>query len=211
MEYEILWARNYGVAFKHNQEVLWRVLVDHAFEVENTNEFVLLKEDVKVLKKKANCAFCKKTGHLESQCYKKNLLPPSMSFNGDGKESAKEKKISWKEIKEKNLCIKCLQLGHKKKDCLKHSTPRDGCFLLPEERASVDASASFSMEEDKMYQQFLRNVNSPLSVSKKNALGSISPPPDLMKLYVLITWGDSKLLDIWTIFKLVQGDFPCPI
>ena len=57
----------------------------------------------------------------------------------------KEKKISWKEIKGKNLCIKCLQPGHKKKDCSKCSTLKDGCFLLPEEGASADASASSSM------------------------------------------------------------------
>ena len=70
---------------------------------------------------------------------------------------------------------------------------------IPEEGASADASASSSMEEDKMYKQFLRDVNLPLSVSEENALGLISPPPDLTKLYVLIMWGDSKLLDIWTI------------
>ena len=50
-----------------------------------------------------------------------------------------------------------------------------------------------------MYKQFLRDVNSPLSVSEENAFGPISPPPDSMKLYVPITWGDLKLLDIWTI------------
>ena len=122
-----------------------------------------------------------------------------MSLNENGNKSAKEKKISWKEIKEKNLCIKCLQPGHKKKDCPECSTPKDGCFLLPEERASADASASSSMEEDNMYKQFLRDVNSPLSVSEENALGPISPPPDSMKLYVPIMWGDSKSLDIWTI------------
>ena len=173
--------------------------MDHAFEVEDTDQFVLLKEDAKVLKKKATCAFCKKTGHSESQCYKKKPPPSLMSSNENENKSAKEKKISWKEIKEKNLCIKCLQLGHKKKDCSERSTPKDGCFLLLEEGASADASASSSMEEDKMYQQFLRDVNSPLSVSEENALGPISPPPDSMKLYVLITWGDSKSLDIWTI------------
>ena len=97
------------------------------------------------------------------------------------------------------MCIKCLQPGYKKKDCSECSTPKDGCFLLLEEGASADASASSSMKEDKMYKQFLRNVNSPLSVSEENALGPISPPPDLMKLYVLIMWGDSKSLDIWTI------------
>ena len=198
-EYELLWARNFGQAFEHDQEVHWRVLVDHAFEVEDTDQFVLLKEDAKVLKKKATCAFCKKTGHSESQCYKKKLPPSSTSSNENGNESAKEKKISWKEIKEKNLCIKCLQPGHKKKDCPERSTPKDGCFLLPEEGASADASASSSMEEDKMYKQFLRDVNSPLSVSEENALGPISPPPDSTKLYVPITWGDSKSLDIWTI------------
>ena len=146
--------RNFGQAFERDQEVHWRVLVDHAFEVEDTDQFVLLKEDAKVLKKKATCVFCKKTGHSESQCYKKKPLPSSMSSNENGNESAKEKKISWKEIKGKNLCIKCLQPDHKKKDCLEHSTPKDGCFLLPEEGASADASASSSMEEDKMYKQF---------------------------------------------------------
>ena len=185
-EYELLWVRNFGQAFEHDQEVHWRVLVDHAFEVEDTDQFILLKKDAKVLKKKTTCTFCKKTGHSESQCYKKKLLPLLMSLNKNGNESAKEKKISWKEIKEKNLCIKCLQLGHKKKDCSKHLTPKNGCFLLPEEEASVDASASSSMEEDKMYRQFLRNVNSPLSVSEENALGPISSPLDSMKLYVLI-------------------------
>ena len=94
------------------------------------------------------------------------------------------------------MCIKCLQPGHKKKDCSEHSTLKDGCFLLPEEGASVDVSASSSMEENKMYRQFLRDVNSPLSVSEENALGPISPPSDSMKLYVLIMWGDSKSLDI---------------
>ena len=173
--------------------------MNHAFEVENTDQFVLLKKDAKVQKKKATCAFCKKTGHLESQCYKKKPLPLLMSLNKNGNKSAKEKKISWKEIKEKNLCIKCLQSDYKKKNCPKCSTPKDGCFLLPKERASADASASSLMEEDKMYKQFLRDVNSPLSVSEENALGPISPPPDLTKLYVPITWGDSKLLDIWTI------------
>ena len=92
--------------------------------------------------------FCKKTGHSESQCYKKKLPPSLMSLNENGNKSVKEKKISWKEIKEKNLYIKCLQLGHKKKDCPECSTPKDGCFLLPEEEVSADASASFSMEED---------------------------------------------------------------
>ena len=48
-----------------------------------------------------------------------------------------------------------------------------------------------------MYKQFLRDVNSSLSVSEENALGPISPPPDSMKLYVPIMWGDLKLLDIW--------------
>ena len=104
--------------------------MDHAFEVENTDQFVLLKEDAKVLKKKATCVFCKKTGHLESQCYKKKLLPLSMSLNENGNESVKEKKISWKEIKRKNLYIKCLQPDYKKKDCSECSTPKDGCFLL---------------------------------------------------------------------------------
>ena len=143
--------------------------------------------------------FCKKTDHLESQCYKKKPLPSSTSSNKNGNESVKEKKISWKEIKEKNLCIKCLQPGHKKKDCSEHSTPKDGCFLLSEEGASADASALSLIEEDKMYKQFLRDVNSPLSVSEENAFGSISPPPDSTKLYVLIMWGDSKSLNIWTI------------
>ena len=161
--------------------------MDHAFEVEDTDQFVLLKEDAKVLKKKATCAFCKKTG--QSQCYKKKPLPSSTSSNENGNESIKEKKISWKEIKGKNLCIKCLQPGHKKKDCSECLTPKDGCFLLPEEGASADASASSSMKEDKMYKQFLRNVNSPLSVSEENALGPISPSPDLTKLYVPIMWG----------------------
>ena len=45
--------------------------MDHAFEVKDTNQFVLLKEDAKVLKKKTTYVFCKKTGHSESQCYKK--------------------------------------------------------------------------------------------------------------------------------------------
>ena len=102
--------------------------MDHAFEVEDTDQFVLLKENTKVLKKKATCVFCKKTDHSESQCYKKKLLPSLMSSNKNGNKSVKEKKISWKEIKEKNLCIKCLQPGHKKKNCSKHSTPKDGCF-----------------------------------------------------------------------------------
>ena len=56
--------------------------------------FVLLKEDTKVLKKKATCAFCKKTGHSESQCYKKKPPPSLMSSNKNGNKSAKEKKIS---------------------------------------------------------------------------------------------------------------------
>ena len=86
--------RNFDQAFEHNEEVHWRVLVDHAFEVEDTDQFVLLKEDAKVLKKKTTCVFCKKTGHLESQCYKKKPLPSSMSLNKNGNESAKEKKIS---------------------------------------------------------------------------------------------------------------------
>ena len=170
--------------------------MDHAFEVEDTDQFVLLKEDTKVLKKKATCAFCKKTSHSESQCYKKKLLPSLMSLNENGNESVKEKKISWKEIKEKNLCIKCLQPGYKKKDCPECSTPKDGCFLLLEERASADASALSSMKEDKMYKQFLRDVNSPLSVSEENTLSPISPPPDSTKLYVPIIWGDSKSLNI---------------
>ena len=199
IEYELLWARNFSQTFEHDQEVHWRVLVNHTFEVEDTDQFVLLKEDTKVLKKKATCVFCKKIGHSESQCYKKKLLPSSTSLNENGNESAKEKNISWKEIKGKNLCIKCLQSGYKKKDCSECSTPKDGCFLLPEEGASADASASSSMKEDKMYRQFLRDVNSPLSISEENALGPISPPPDSTKLYVLITWGDSKSLDIWTI------------
>ena len=161
--------------------------MDHAFEVEDTDQFVLLKEDAKVLKKKTTCVFYKKTGHSESQCYKKKPLPSSTSLNKNRNKSVKEKKISWKEIKEKNLCIKCLQPGHKKKDYSEHSTPKDGCFLLLKEGTSVYASASSSMEEDKMYKQFLRDVNSPLSVSEENALGPISPPPDSMKLYVPIT------------------------
>ena len=107
-EYELFWARNFGQAFEHDQEVHWRVLVDHAFEVKDTDQFVLLKEDAKVLKKKVTCVFCKKTGHSESQCYKKKPLSFSMSSNENGNKSVKEKKISWKEIKEKNLCIKCL-------------------------------------------------------------------------------------------------------
>ena len=122
-----------------------------------------------------------------------------MSSNKNGNKSVKEKKISWKEIKGKNLCIKCLQFDHKKKDCSECLTSKDGCFLLLEEGTSADASALSSMEEDKIYKQFLRDVNSPLSMSEENALGPISPPPDLMKLYVLITWGNLKLLNIWTI------------
>ena len=106
-------------------------------------------------------------------------MPSLTSSNENGNESAKEKKISWKEIKGKNLCIKCLQPGHKKKDCPERSTPKDGCFLLPEEGASADASASSSMKEDKMYKQFLRDVNSPLSVSEENALG-----PNFTTLYI---------------------------
>ena len=47
-----------------------------------------------MLKKKATCVFCKKTGHSESQCYKKKPSPSSMSSNENGNESAKEKKIS---------------------------------------------------------------------------------------------------------------------
>ena len=69
-------------------------------------------------------------------------------------------------------------------------------FLLLEEGASADASASSSMEEDKMYKQFLRDVNSSLSVSEENAFGPILPPPDSTKLYVPITWGNLKSLDI---------------
>ena len=56
-EYELLWVRNFGQAFECDQEVHWRVLVDHVFEVEDTDQFVLLKEDAKVLKKKATCVF----------------------------------------------------------------------------------------------------------------------------------------------------------
>ena len=41
-----------------------------------------------------------------------------------------------------------------------------------------------------------------LSVSEENALGPISPPLDLIKLYVPIMWGDSKSLNIWTIYNL---------
>ena len=66
--------------------------MDHVFEVEDTDQFVLLKEDVKVLKKKATCVFCKKTGHSESQCYKKKPPPSSTSSNKNRNESAKEKK-----------------------------------------------------------------------------------------------------------------------
>ena len=47
-----------------------------------------------------------------------------------------------------------------------------------------------------MYKQFLKNVNSPFSVSEKNALDLILPPLDSTKLYVSIKWGDSKSLDI---------------
>ena len=70
--------------------------MDHAFEVEDTDQFVLLKEDAKVLQKKATCVFCKKTGHLESQCYKKKPPPSSTSSNENENESVKEKKISWR-------------------------------------------------------------------------------------------------------------------
>ena len=109
-----------------------------------------------------------------------------INFEQKWEPECEGEKISWKEIKEKNLCIKCLQPDHKKKNYSEHLTPKDGCFLLLEERVSADASASSSIE-DKMYRQFLRNVNSPFSVSEENALGPISPPPDSTKLYVLIT------------------------
>ena len=143
--------------------------------------------------------FVRKLAIQKVSVTRRNLLPSSTSLNENGNESVKEKKISWKEIKGKNLCIKYLQPGHKKKDCPEHLIPKDGCFLLLEEGTSADASASSSMKEDKMYKQFLRDVNSPLSVSEENALSPISPPPDSTKLYVPITWSNSKLLDIWTI------------
>ena len=54
-EYKLLWIRNFGQTFEYDQEVHWKVLMDHVFEVEDTNQFVLLKEDAKVLKKKTIC------------------------------------------------------------------------------------------------------------------------------------------------------------
>ena len=64
----------------------------------------LLGSVEKVLKKKATCVFCKKTGHSESQCYKKKLLPLLMSLNENVDESAKEKKFLGKRSKEK-ICV----------------------------------------------------------------------------------------------------------
>ena len=85
---------------------------------------------------------------------KKKPLPSLMSLNENGNESAKKKKISWKEIKEKNLCIKCLQLGYKKKDYSECLTPKDGCFLLLEEGTSCTRALCSLQIATKQQSQF---------------------------------------------------------
>ena len=174
-------------------ETPWHSLEEYGFQAESFHSFANASSGSGGSRK---CYYCGKHGHIRSNCPSWRLKSPSEKTSSERVPSEKRVPYEKQTLLQEGKCFNCRKTGHMMRDC-------------PEKKSMIDLGGGNSLvdlsnylEEKSDYDLFLSKAE--LASEKFDGSIPICPPPDDTKVYIPVTWGQEKSLDVWMIFDPVM-------
>ena len=171
----------------------WHSLEEYGFQAESFHSFANASSGSGGSRK---CYYCGKHGHIRSNCPSWRLKSPSEKTSSERVPSEKRVPYEKQTLLQEGKCFNCWKTGHMMRDC-------------PEKKSMIDLEGGNSLvdssnylEEKSDYDLFLSEAE--LASEKFDGSIPICPLPDDTKVYIPVTWGQKKSLNVWTIFDPVM-------